>query len=316
MTDPRVSVIIPTHNRAAFLLEALASVFAQTITDYEIIVVDDGSADDTRQRLAPHIKSRRVRYEYQDKSGVSAARNRGIQLARASYVALLDSDDLFLPTKLEKQLALFEAHPDLGLVHSQFSKFNQQGQDLGLRDTIVYQGWIYPWMLAEWSVLLGTSSLMLKRDAVLEVGGFDERMTWAEDIDLYRRVGRRYPVGVVPEVLNRMRVHSGASTAAKIGAADGYRFALDKAFAEDPDLPAALRRRAYANMYTNLAQNLLGEGAPELMGMARQHARAALGYRPLNAGVWAAWIASWLPRSLRHWLAARLRAFRYPARAR
>lgn len=313
MDSPTISVVIPTYNRADYLPEALESVFSQTFTDYEVIVVDDGSTDGTREILAKWIKAGRLRYEYQENAGVSAARNRGIRLAKGRYAALLDADDIFLPPKLEKQVALFERVPGLGFVHSNFSKFDEAGKDLGVRDTTRYAGRIYPWMLQEWSLLLGTSSLMFRREVVLEIGGFDERMSWAEDIDLYRRVGRLYPVGVVPEVLNRMRVHSKSSTAAGLGAAEGYRYALDKAFAEDPTLDGMFRRRAYANMYTNLAQNLLGEGPREHMPIARQHGWSALRYWPLQIGAWAALAASLLPPGLRHLIAQWVRRARYPA---
>lgn len=311
--EPRVTVVIPTHNRSDLLLEALESVFTQTMQDYEIIVVDDGSTDDTRQRLEEWIKEGRIRYDYQEKSGVSAARNRGIKLARAPFVALLDSDDIILPTKLEKELAVFEREPDLGLVHSNFSKFTSDGKDLGVRDTTRYKGWLYPWILTEWSLLLSTSSLMFKREALLEAGLFDEEMSWAEDIDLCRRVARLYRVGLVPEPLNLVRVHERSSSAAKAGQATAYRHALDKAFVEDPELGPIFRRRAYASMYTNLAENLVGEGEGELMPLVRQHCLKALGFWPLKFSALLVLLASFLPLGARTWLVRRVRALRYPA---
>jgi glycosyltransferase involved in cell wall biosynthesis len=312
-SKPRVSVVIPTHNRSHLLIEAIESVFTQTMEEYEIIVVDDGSTDDTRQRLDTWINEGRIRYAYQEKAGVSAARNRGILMARAPFVALLDSDDIILPTKLEKELAVFAKEPDLGLVHSNFSKFTDEGKDLGIRDTTRYKGWLYPWILTEWSLLLSTSSLMFKREALLEAGLFDESMTWAEDIDLCRRVARLYRVGLVPEVLNLVRVHSYSSSAVKAGQAEAYRHALDKAFAEDQELSPLFRRRAYASMYTNLAENLVGEGSAELMDLVRQHCLKALGFWPIKFSALVVLLASFLPLSVRSWLVHRVRELRYPA---
>lgn len=104
-----VSVVIPTFNRGEHLIGALESVFAQTHQDYEVIVVDDGSTDDTRRRLQPYVE--RIRYFYQDNQGASAARNKGIEFARGEWIATLGSDDVWSPTKLERQ---FEAITALG----------------------------------------------------------------------------------------------------------------------------------------------------------------------------------------------------------
>jgi glycosyltransferase involved in cell wall biosynthesis len=102
---PTVSVIIPTYNRANYICEAIDSILAQTYADYEIIVVDDGSTDGTRQALQRWIDDGTICYYYQENRGESAARNHGIRKARGQYIAFLDSDDLFLPTKFEKQVA-------------------------------------------------------------------------------------------------------------------------------------------------------------------------------------------------------------------
>jgi cellulose synthase/poly-beta-1,6-N-acetylglucosamine synthase-like glycosyltransferase len=154
---------------------------------------------------------------------------------------------------------------------------------------------------------------MFKREALLEAGLFDESMTWAEDIDLCRRVARLYRVGLVPEVLNLVRVHRTSSSAAKAGQAAAYRHALDKAFAEDPSLGPLFRRKAYANMYTNLAENLVGEGGPELMPLVRQHCLKALGFWPFKLNALIVLLASFLPLGVRRWLVQRVRAIRYPA---
>ncbi len=313
MADPLVSVVIPARNRGQYILQALDSVFAQTFTDYEIIVVDDGSTDNTRELLTPLIQKGAVRYERQEAKGVSAARNHGIRLAHAPYIAFLDSDDLFLPTKLEKQLGVFSSEKDLGFVHCSFSKFDDEGRNLGLRDTSRFQGQIYPDMLLEWSVLMAMPCMLMRAEVLKEVGGFDEQMTWAEDLDLWRRIARRYRVGVVPEALVKVRVHATSTSYDKTRGSHGFERYLEKAFAEDSNLSEDFRKRATAKMYAKLAQNLLGEGGADQMKQARQHARRALAARPLQLSALATWLASLLPKSVRLAIASGLRSVRYPA---
>lgn len=117
---PRVSVLIPTYNYGAFLPAALESVFAQTYTDYEVIVLDDGSTDDTAEIVAGYPQ---VRYIYQEKAGIAAARNRLLEEAQGEFVAFLDADDLWAADKLEKQLHYLNAHPDCCLVFTRVKNF-------------------------------------------------------------------------------------------------------------------------------------------------------------------------------------------------
>lgn len=313
MFIPAISVIIPARNRAPYLAEAIGSVFAQTFTDHEIILVDDGSTDDTRQILATYIQQERIQYVFQESAGVSAARNRGVSLARASYVAFLDSDDLFLPTKLEKQMKLFEQDAELGFVHCSFSKFDDQGRDLGVRDTSRFSGWIYPRLLQEWSVLMAMPCMLMRTDVIREVGGFDEKMAWAEDLDLWRRVARWYAVGMVPEALVRVRVHSSSTSFDRAKGAQGFERYLEKAFADDPGLPTLFKRRAKAKMHAKLGQNLLGEGGAQEMQQVRRHSLKALAAWPPQLSALCALAASFLPLGLRRSLVTGLRQRRYPA---
>ena len=179
---PTVSVIIPTYNRADYLIEAVESVFSQTFDDYEIIIVDDGSTDNTRECLEPLIAENKVRYFYQDDRSKSAARNMGIKLASGKYIAFLDSDDIFLPTKLEKQVLFLDQNTEVGFVHSWFSKFDDAGNHLGTRDTSKYTGWVYPEILLSWSVLMALPCMMVRPEVLEEVSGFDIAQKWGEDV--------------------------------------------------------------------------------------------------------------------------------------
>lgn len=308
MAAPTISVVVPTRNRAAYLLEALQSVFDQTYRDFEVIVVDDGSTDGTQQALEPLKSQKAIRYFLREPKGVSAARNFGVDQAQGKYIAFLDSDDLFLPTKLSKQIQIFQTKPGLGFVHCWFSKFNDDGADLGVRDTSRFNGLIYPRMLHEWSVLMAMPCMLMSKAALEETGGFDEKMTWAEDLDLWRRIALRYEVDLVPEVLVKVRVHQSSTTSDKTNSGDGFVRYLDKALAEDANLDARFRREARAGMYTKLAQNLLGEGGRPQMRIARQHAGRAISEQPLRLAGWLAWLGTLIPSGIRGWLAGWLRS--------
>lgn len=312
---PIVSIIIPTYNRAALVQQAIASVLAQTYTDFECIVVDDGSLDDTKAALQPLIAGARIHYAHQPNAGLSAARNHGLRLARGAYISFLDDDDLYEPRKLARQVEYMKAHPDAMLVHCWFRKFSDQNPDLGLRKTDWFQGWIYPQMLSYWRMLMATPCLMFRRELFDEVGVFDESLRYAEDFDMWRRIARKYPFHLVPESLVRIRQQAVSMSSHKAGSAAHFRAVLEKAFAEDPQLSPRLRAHALAAMYTSVAQNLLGEGGPAEIVAARQHLRSALRLQPLAPAAWLTLLASLLPRGLRGALAAALRRLRFRRQA-
>jgi glycosyltransferase involved in cell wall biosynthesis len=182
---PQVSVVIPAYNCAAYIGQAVDSVLNQTYANCEIIVVDDGSKDDTRLILENY--GDRVRYIYQQNQGVSIARNSGIQLARGEFVAFLDADDFFLPDKLAAQIAVFAAQPNLGIVHSGWRLVNSKGEP--------FQD-VKPWqkvpkldleMWLRWKPVL-PSAMMFRRHWLEHAGGFDPRFPPAEDTDLVLRL--------------------------------------------------------------------------------------------------------------------------------
>src|SRR6266545_7542657 len=144
METPKASVIIPTYNRSDLILQTIESVLGQTYKNYEIIVIDDGSIDDTRDKLASLRDKGIVQYVYQENRGSSAARNKGISLATGAYLAFLDSDDLFETGKLIKQVKFFSDHPEVGLVHSGYIKFDDEQNNVGYRNPSWFSGWIYP----------------------------------------------------------------------------------------------------------------------------------------------------------------------------
>ncbi|NCD25326.1 MAG: glycosyltransferase family 2 protein [Deltaproteobacteria bacterium] len=194
---PFISVIIPTHNRADVLGRAVASVLAQTWTDFELIVIDDGSTDHTAAVLA-EFGDPRLTGMHQENKGVSAARNQGIAASSGQCIALLDSDDSWLPDKLARQVAFMR---ESGMEIS-------QTDEIWIRDGVRVNpcrkhakqaGWFLGRSLE--LCLISPSCVMFSRALWNELGPFDERLPACEDYALWLRVGARYPVGLVPEAL-------------------------------------------------------------------------------------------------------------------
>jgi len=279
-----VSVIIPTYNYGRFIAEAIDSVLAQTYPLLEIIVVDDGSTDDTPRIAAAY--GDRIRYIRQQNAGVGAARNAGIAAARGEYVAFLDSDDIWLPEKIAKQLALFEADPELGLVHCGIEKFDPAGKLTVLLSGM--EGWVAPYLLRlDRDVIVAAgSSPMLPKRVIEEIGGFDTRLPPSEDWDFCYRVCLRYRVGFVPEVLVRYRDHGGGIHLNIARMEQGMMTALAKAFASSDPAVQSLRRSTYGRMHRVLAGCYFQQRAPRLFF---RHMLRSLRYDPRNVGYFAAY---------------------------
>lgn len=310
---PTVSVIIPTYNRATYIREAIDSILVQTYDDYEVIVVDDGSTDGTRVALQPWIDDGTIQYIYQENRGESAARNHGIRLARGKYTAFLDSDDLFLPTKFEKQVAYLDQNPESAFVQSWYAKFDDAGNNLGYRDTSKLNGNVYPGILLDWSVLLAVPSVVVRTEVLEDVGGFDEAIHWGPDLDLWRRITQKYSIGVVPEVLCKIRVHPGNISGDKVSAAASFAVYLNKAFDDDPSLDERFKRKAMAKMYANVAHNILSAGGNDKMEYVRKFSLKSLHYWPLQWSALLGLLGSLIPVELRSGLVKIWRKLRYPA---
>jgi len=197
--QPLVSVIIPTYNRREPLTEAVASVLAQSHAALELIVVDDGSDDGTAAFLAERFNDARLRLISQENLGVSAARNRGAREASGDWLAFLDSDDSWLPEKLERQLAVTLARPDCPVSYTE-EIWYRHGRWANPRNVHAKQdGWIFEQCLA--LCIISPSSVMMRRDVWDELGGFDESLVACEDYDLWLRLSVRYPVCLVDEKL-------------------------------------------------------------------------------------------------------------------
>ena len=209
MSPPLVSVIIPTYRRAAFLAETLESVVAQTFTDYEVIVVEDGSHD-APDALLPY--GDRITYLWQPNQGVGVARNTGAAKARGRWLAFLDDDDLWAPEKLERQLEAAAANPSAGLLHTDHLKLVDRDVRVPPRNPPrerVPSGWVCK-ELVLFSNFIVASSTLVRRTEFERVGGFTTNREWAEDFELWLRLSRVCEVQFVPSPLTIYRDHAGS----------------------------------------------------------------------------------------------------------
>lgn len=274
---PTVSVIIPTYNRARLIGEAIQSVLDQTFTDLELIVVDDGSTDNT-ESVVTEFKDPRVRYIHQENMGISAARNAGIHNTQGRYVAFLDSDDLWLPRLLESQVPVLDGDPHFGVVYTRAQAIDANGNALFHTRGDLQK---YPDQALK-SMLYGDftciQTALIRRECFDGAGFFDESLTGRVDWDMFLRLAKVCRFAFTDRVLAHFRAHSLQHTGVKseyfAEVCESGIKVLDKAFS-DPDLSKqilAIKPLAYRNAYVDIGLRWMG--VPEWRESARSFWRA------------------------------------------
>jgi glycosyltransferase involved in cell wall biosynthesis len=201
---PKISVIIPTYNHGRYVGKAINSVLNQTYKDFEIIVVDDGSTDNTRHLIDTY--ENQIEYIYQENQGLASARNTGIQASQAKYVAFLDADDWFAKENLEIKVAYMEDHPDAAWVYSDWQYLDDKGNYLEKGSTIFkyahkkLTGHLFEELVYNRN-FISPCTVALKKKILEEVGYFDPSVICQEDLDLWLRISLRYPAHYIDKVL-------------------------------------------------------------------------------------------------------------------
>jgi glycosyltransferase involved in cell wall biosynthesis len=212
---PTIEVIIPAYNAAKYLPIAIESVMAQTFEDWGILLVDDGSTDNTAEIVAPYIErlGPKIKYIKQPNAGLPAARNTAIRNSTAEFLALLDADDIWLPCRLAESLKSFENKPRVGLSYSFVSLIDENGEILKVFDNIQphAEGNIAPYIYTR-DVQLPCPTITFRRSCIDEVGFFDETMRATEDRDLWLRIALKYEIGLVRTVLALYRTSPDSMT--------------------------------------------------------------------------------------------------------
>lgn len=206
---PKVTAIITTFNRAKLLPQAIESVIFQDMADWELIILNNSSSDNTEYVVSKYLDSR-IRYFRHEAMGISRQRNLGVGLAQSEYIAFLDDDDIWLPTKLSKEYNfLSTSSPSVALVYGGFRFYDDTGKRWGEHKPSL-SGKILLDLLWTQNPFTGSASNpMLRKSLIIKAGGYDERILAGEDWELYLRLADAYQIGYVPEILLEIRQHSG-----------------------------------------------------------------------------------------------------------
>jgi glycosyltransferase involved in cell wall biosynthesis len=269
---PQVSVIIPTHNRARLLSEAIESVLNQSFRDFELVIVDDGSTDHTAEVVAG-FQDPRIVYHRQESQERGAARNKGVALSQGEYLTFLDDDDWYLPNKLEIQVRELRAHPEIGMVISGWDRVKESGEVVRSERPWLHhpQPALQDWLFA---AMAHVAAVLLRRSWFEQVGGFNHKLNQAEDTYLWFRLAQAgCSVAWVKELVFRQRMHGSNSVRNMTHVKTGKLAMLEAVFADNQRSSSlgVSKESAYARVYMGFA--CLGYGADNT-----EEAKADLAY--------------------------------------
>jgi glycosyltransferase involved in cell wall biosynthesis len=300
MSSPAVSVVVSSYNYGRYVGGALASVRAQTFADFEALVIDDSSSDDSLAAIEPFLADPRFRLVRQRHLGQTRTKNRGLELARAPFIAFLDADDTWAPDKLERQVAKFRAEPGLGVVFTRRTLIDAAGAARPCLAAAPPVGRVVNELFRQNFICF--SSALLRAEVAAHVGGFDERLGLAIDYDFWLRAARHYPFGVVDAPLVAYRVGHVNLSRRQF---DRLHVALliMQRFERQYDVPAQLRLAgvsvAEAETFTHLGVISRGYSRHAALGWLLRSLRADPFYGPAWRGLVAATVPDGLRRLVR-----------------
>ena len=280
-----VSVVVPTYNAGRYVGEAIESVLRQTYKNFELIVIDDGSTDNTEEVVKRYGKQ--VRYIKQKNSGIAEARNRGIHAARGELISFLDADDVFLKHKLERQVRYMSDHPDCAMVYGNYSMMDEDGT-LIHEDMFAHMGVSCRSGMVLKELLLRcfiwTCTVVVKEEVFQKLGFFDSKFVSGQDYDMWMRIAAAYKTGCVSEPLSVYRQNPNSITHKKAAARKPAEIlVVEKAFERFPgvkgQIPYAKVGKRMARVFFDCGYQAFHERS---FSVARYHFARAFFYRPLH----------------------------------
>jgi glycosyltransferase involved in cell wall biosynthesis len=289
--NPTVSVLMAVYNGQRYLRDAVNSVIAQTFKDFEFIIIDDGSTDRSPELLASYAKAEpRIRLITRPNKGLTKSLNEGLHLARGEFIARMDADDISLPERFERQVMYLRDHPEVALVGSRVEFIDPDGFPINLKPgmTLTHEEIDSALLRKGWPLV--HPAVMMRRDAVLAVGGYGEQYLTNQDHDLFLRLAERYRLANLSDVLLQYRQHFESISLAKSKL--------------QGDMVEAILREAYARRGLTMADGLLNSRPRAMTPLdhhrrwcwaalsagnletARRHAAATLKKKPLSPQTW------------------------------
>lgn len=276
---PVISVIIPAYNAERTILETIHSIQKQTFSDFELIVVNDGSTDQTLKVLSIIQEPRLKIFSYKN-GGLPAARNRGIRKATGEFITFIDADDLWTPDKLELQLDALQQHPEAGVAYSWTAFIDENSNLLYVREPKVVEGNVYPQLLLHNFISSG-SNILVRRQFIERVGEFDPSLRSAEDWDYYLRLAAQCPFVLVPKYQILYRRSSSSMTSKVDVMEKSIITVIERAFNTAPQELQLLKNQSLANTYRFLAQIHLAHNLdPEGVVKASEKLQKAVQFHP------------------------------------
>jgi glycosyltransferase involved in cell wall biosynthesis len=305
--DPLVSVVMPAYNASSFIAEAIRSVVDQDYPNMELIVIDDGSSDGTPE-IAAHFGNQ-VQIVRQQNAGPAAARNRGLEAAKGDFIAFLDADDVWLPSKLTAQVRYLQDHPETGVVFGGFMLWpptadgafvpppEPHNADGPLKLVAACSGWIYKDLLLDSAICIITA--MVRRSVIETIGNFDESLRTGEDYDFWLRVSRQFRADKLDRTVARYRLHPGGTTNFPRQENNEYQVLQRTLARHGPKGPDSLTPTARA-LRVRLFKLCFDHGYLHIRNgsptIAQRSFGAAIAYMPLKPKAWVYWLLATIKR--------------------
>lgn len=280
--SPVISVILPTYNCANFLPHSIQSILSQTYNSYEIIVVDDGSTDNTKEVLNPFMQ--RINYiKLEQNKGLPAARNIGIKSAQGKYIAFIDADDIWLPEKLQTDIEYLETYPEISMVYSKHINIGENGRPIdGDTRKRLPSGNIFIQLFSEQNFII-TSSVVVKKDVFETTGLLDEQLFNCQDWDMWLRIAFYFKAAGINKTLVKYRHNPHSLSKNRNNVLKYQKAIIDKTYnnfkGKENGINGKLYKKRLALHYAKVGRYYLRIGDKS---MAKENFRLSLKYNPLN----------------------------------